>query len=68
MSVVQFTLRIKLLMPNNLFIRMNSVRLVNYESYQRRSLAPVRYVAQAALTISVTYLVGLDLSTGFRSL
>jgi hypothetical protein len=38
----QFTLRIKFLMFNNLFISVNSVRLVKCENYQRRSLAPIR--------------------------
>jgi hypothetical protein len=38
----QLTLRVKSLMFNNLFISVNSVRLVIYENYQRRSLAPVR--------------------------
>jgi hypothetical protein len=38
----QFTLRAKFLMFNNLFISVNSFRFVVYETYQRRSLAPVR--------------------------
>jgi hypothetical protein len=42
----------------NFFFSMNSFRLVKYETYQRRSLAPVRYVAQATRSVSVTYLVG----------
>jgi hypothetical protein len=45
-------------MLNNLFINVNSVSLVHYENYQRRSLAPVRYVAQAARFVCATYFVG----------
>jgi hypothetical protein len=32
---------------NNFFFSMNSFRLVHLESYQRRSLAPIRYAARA---------------------
>jgi len=37
---------------------MNSVRWVHVEIIRRRSLAPSRYVAQAAHLVCVTYLVG----------
>ena len=37
---------------------LNSVRWVHVESWSRRSLVPVRYVAQAARSVCVTYLVG----------
>jgi hypothetical protein len=36
---------------------MNLVSWLHYENYQRRSLAPVRYVAQATRFVCVTYLV-----------
>jgi hypothetical protein len=42
---------------NNFFFSMNSFRLVHIETYQRRSLAPVRYVARAAQQVYVTYLL-----------
>jgi hypothetical protein len=51
MSVLRFNMADKVFVLNNLFISMNSVRLVHYESYQRRSpeqkhfgvnLAPIR--------------------------
>ena len=38
---------------------------MHVENIQRRSLAPVRYVAQAARVVCVTYLVEYFLSTGF---
>jgi hypothetical protein len=38
----------------NLVISMNVFRFVYIENYQRRSLAPVRYVAQAARYVCVT--------------
>jgi hypothetical protein len=44
---------------------MNLFRWVHVESLQRRSLAPSRYVAQAAHFVCVTYLVWQFLSTGF---
>jgi hypothetical protein len=36
-SVVQFTLRVKFLMFNNLFISVNLVCFQQFENYQRRS-------------------------------
>ena len=38
-------------------ISVNLFRYQQFENYQRRSLAPVRYVAQATRSVSVTYLV-----------
>ena len=37
---------------------MDSFRWVHIESFRRRSLVPVRYVARAAHQVYVTYLVG----------
>jgi hypothetical protein len=37
---------------------VNLFRLVYVESFRRRSLAPIRYVARAAHQVYVTYLVG----------
>ena len=36
---------------------VNSVRWVRNESFRRRSLVPIRYVAQSAHSVYVTYLV-----------
>ena len=45
---------------------MNSFRWVHVDNYSRCSLVPVRYVAQSARSVCVTYLVVLILSIGFR--
>jgi hypothetical protein len=42
MSVGTFGIALKVFVLNNLIDSVNSFRLVNYESYQRRSLAPFR--------------------------
>jgi hypothetical protein len=38
---------------NNKLFYMNSFRWVQFENYQRRSLVAVRYVAQAARSVSL---------------
>jgi hypothetical protein len=58
MSVVRFNMASKVLVLNNFIGSVNSVRWVHYENIQRGSLAPVRYVAQAARSVCVIYLVG----------
>jgi hypothetical protein len=42
MSVVQFNMASKVFALNNLFDSVNSVRLVQYENIQRRSLVAIR--------------------------
>ena len=43
---------------NNSVGRVNLFLWVQYETFQRGSLAAIRYVARAARSVCVTYLVG----------
>jgi len=65
MSVVQNSWRVEVQMFNNKHFSVNSVRFQQFESFRCCSLATVRYVAQAARVVCVTYLVEYFLSTGF---
>jgi hypothetical protein len=42
MGVLQFNMAGKVFVLNNLIISVNSFRWLHHETYQRRSLAPVR--------------------------
>jgi hypothetical protein len=57
MSVGANNMANKVFVLNNSVDSVNSFRWVHVESYRRRSLAPIRYVAQAARSICVTYLI-----------